>query len=66
MGPLGCPETSVNNYHSMMRNVPEERRSRNCNSETSIQTVSISDAHRRPVLLAVLVTFESIHGNSNL
>jgi uncharacterized protein YodC (DUF2158 family) len=27
MGPIGCPETSVNNYQSTLRNIPEERRS---------------------------------------
>jgi hypothetical protein len=27
MGPIRCPETSVNNYHSTLRNIPEERRS---------------------------------------
>jgi hypothetical protein len=27
MGPLGCPETSVRNYHCKLRNIPEERRS---------------------------------------
>jgi len=27
MGPIYCPETSVNNYQSIPRNVPEERRS---------------------------------------
>jgi hypothetical protein len=27
MGPISCPETSVNNYHSTLRNIPEERRS---------------------------------------
>ena len=27
MGPIGCPETSVRNYHSTLRNIPEERRS---------------------------------------
>jgi hypothetical protein len=26
MGKIGCPETSVRNYHYMPRNVPEERR----------------------------------------
>jgi len=57
MGSLGCPETSVNNYYSVMLNVPEERSSRKCKSETSIQSASISDAHRRPVLLAVLIKF---------
>jgi hypothetical protein len=30
MGPIRCPETSVNNYHTTPRNVPEERRSRLC------------------------------------
>ena len=27
MGPIPCPETSVNNYHPTPRNIPEERRS---------------------------------------
>jgi hypothetical protein len=27
MGPIGCPETSSRNYHSALRNIPEERRS---------------------------------------
>ena len=27
MGPIGCPEPSVQNYHSTLRNIPEERRS---------------------------------------
>ena len=27
IGPIGCPETSVRNYHSVLRNIPEERRS---------------------------------------
>jgi hypothetical protein len=27
MGPIRCPETSVNNYHTTARNIPEERRS---------------------------------------
>jgi hypothetical protein len=27
MGPTRCPETSVNNYHTTPRNIPEERRS---------------------------------------
>jgi len=26
MGPIGCPETSVRNYHYWLRNNPEERR----------------------------------------
>jgi hypothetical protein len=28
MGPIRCPETSVQDYHSTLRNIPEERRSR--------------------------------------
>jgi len=33
MGPTGCPETSGNNYQHMLRNNPEELRSKieNCN-----------------------------------
>jgi len=27
MEPIGCPETSTTNYHSRLRNIPEERRS---------------------------------------
>jgi hypothetical protein len=27
MGPISCPETSVQNYHPTLRNIPEERRS---------------------------------------
>jgi hypothetical protein len=27
MGPIGCPETSVTNYESTLRDIPEERRS---------------------------------------
>jgi hypothetical protein len=26
-GPTGCPETSIQTYHSTLRNIPEERRS---------------------------------------
>ena len=34
MGPIGCPETSVTNYHHTPRNIPEERRSRMCDVST--------------------------------
>ena len=27
MGPIGCPESSVTNYQSSLRNIPEEQRS---------------------------------------
>jgi hypothetical protein len=30
MRPIRCPETSVNNYHTTLRNIPEERRSYVC------------------------------------
>jgi hypothetical protein len=26
MGPIGCPETSVRDYHYTLRNIPEESR----------------------------------------
>ena len=31
MGPIGCPETSVTNYQSTLRNIPEKGRSRDGN-----------------------------------
>jgi hypothetical protein len=30
MGLIGCPETSAQNYQSMLRNIPEQRRSHLC------------------------------------
>ena len=27
VGPIGCPESSVQNYHSTLRNIPEDHRS---------------------------------------
>jgi len=27
MGPIGCPEMSVRNYHYLLHNIPEERSS---------------------------------------
>jgi len=27
MGPIGCPETAVTNYHSTLRDIPQERTS---------------------------------------
>jgi hypothetical protein len=27
MGPIGCPETSAQNYHSTLRNIPKQHRS---------------------------------------
>jgi hypothetical protein len=44
MGPIRCPETSVNNYHTTPRNIPEERNLRivffsvvNCLSSTDTE-----------------------------
>jgi len=31
MGPIGCPETSVRNYHHSLRSNPEERSSQTSN-----------------------------------
>ena len=31
MGAIGCPETSLRNYQSALRNIAEDRRSRNKN-----------------------------------
>jgi hypothetical protein len=33
MGPIGSPETSVQNYHSTLRNIPEERRAKKFKKE---------------------------------
>jgi hypothetical protein len=37
MGPIRCPETSVNNYHTTPRNIPEERRSHAILSSNSMK-----------------------------
>jgi hypothetical protein len=34
MGPIGCPETSVRNYHSTLRNISEQCRSQLCTTFT--------------------------------
>jgi hypothetical protein len=34
MGPIRCPETSVNNYHTTPRNIPEERNLLSANVST--------------------------------
>jgi hypothetical protein len=36
MGPIRCPDTSVNNYHTTPRNIPEKRRSHGQIQEVSI------------------------------
>jgi len=40
MGPTGCPETSVTNYRSTLRNMPEERIS-------ASNLISVCSSHRR-------------------
>jgi hypothetical protein len=44
MGPIGCPETSVEDYHSTLRNIQEERSSHHLTSYTSV--ITIHDALR--------------------
>jgi hypothetical protein len=45
MGPIRCPETSAMDYHSMLRNTPEEDRCQimqcpRCNPSTAITRIS--------------------------
>jgi hypothetical protein len=44
MGPIRCPETSVNNYHTTPRNIPEERKSQNILS--SLDYTSVPALHK--------------------
>ena len=39
MGPIGCLETSVTNYQSTLRKIPEERRSR-LHGDESLRTAT--------------------------
>jgi len=41
MGPIGCPETAVKNYHYTLSNIPEERRSQNYVSWTEWKSVCV-------------------------
>ena len=53
MGPIGCPETWVRNYHSALRNVLEERRSEFIISkhvQSSWATTLTTHAHQAPRL----------------
>jgi hypothetical protein len=38
MGPIGCPETSVRNFHYLLRNSPGERISAYLRSTGTVQT----------------------------
>ena len=46
MGPIGCPETSGQNYHSKPRNIPEERRS-HLRRGGSLKSRKIKETERR-------------------
>jgi hypothetical protein len=50
MGPIGCSETSVSNYHSALRKIPKELRSRftSCGSLKSCMKYLSGYAHRVP------------------
>jgi hypothetical protein len=45
MGPIGCPETSVQNYHSTLSNIPEERRSHEHRGESLRSCTSVTELH---------------------
>jgi hypothetical protein len=63
MGPTDCPETSVKDYHSALRNIPEERTSQDiCNlatcvgrcvshPETDINVLRNSMLHETPLII---------------
>jgi hypothetical protein len=42
MGPICCPETSVNNYHTTPRNIPEERATHVVKSITDTNIFSLN------------------------
>jgi hypothetical protein len=39
MGPIRCPQTSVKDYHSTLRNTPEERRSQALSSSVDLDEI---------------------------
>jgi hypothetical protein len=71
MGPLGCPETSVINYHYSLRNNPEERssrvlrdrslKSRFCNSE--YENTPQSTQSNKNVFITKILTLEPASHN---
>jgi hypothetical protein len=57
MGPIRCPETSVKNYHTTPRNIPEERRSHQ-HRGGSLKS-KLADEYAASDLSAILATFIS-------
>jgi hypothetical protein len=43
MGPIDCTETSVVNYLSMLRNIPEERISQEGKYELTVQKMTVME-----------------------
>jgi hypothetical protein len=42
VGPIGCPETSAQHYHSLLRNIAEERRSQvECVSVCNVAVLTV-------------------------
>jgi hypothetical protein len=56
MGPIGCPETSVQNYRTTLLNIPEERRFRlrRCRSLKSLLTGKSLGAERTSCMKLLL------------
>ena len=65
MGPLGCPETSVRNCRSTLRNIPEERRSRLLHGGSLKSEAHFTSAlvHRYGECSSVLFRWETDRGN---
>jgi len=59
MGPIGCPETSVWNYHSTLLNIPEECRSHLCT--TSLVAVQ----NNLYIVIEIPVTRKEVPLNKN-
>ena len=60
MGPIGCPETSVQNYHPTLRNTPEERRS-HLHDGGSLKSRSAADASFDSHFLVICFFFEQVY-----
>jgi hypothetical protein len=54
MGPVGCLETSVQNYQSTLRNIPQERRSQ-LNRLFAIFSLQRTGFFPRPIYLRIVV-----------
>jgi len=55
IGPISCPETSVRNYHYMLRNTPEECRSRLLRGRIFKSRKSYINKAKQPACRKVLV-----------